>query len=445
MTEAVAEPLERWIERQLGDSVTAMLRSVSAVDLVKQRPGFGRTVRPVRGSIIASPVMGDYDPEPDYFFHWFRDSAVVIEALRLAAGLGCLAVDEAQRHFADYVGFSLATQALDGREVARQDRVSRTAPAFRQYLRSDAELAAVHGDRVVAESRIHPDGTLDFTTWARPQHDGPPLRALALLRWLRWRAPEPATADAAAQLIRADLDFTLAHWHEPSFDIWEEDRGHHYYTRRVAAAALAEGADWREITGDRPGAQRDREAARQIEATLDSYWLEAAGHYRSRAVDPQTDAVKALDIAVILAAVHAETDGPRHSVHDPRMQATLARLDEVFHARYAINQDRPPGRGPALGRYAADRYFDGGAWYVSTLAAAEFCFRASSRAVDAAAWLARGDAYLATVRAYTPPGGELSEQFDGTTGEPRSARHLAWSYAAFVSCIAARRAARLAA
>jgi glucoamylase len=86
-----------------------------------------------------------------------------------------------------------------------------------------------------------------------------------------------------------------------------------------------------------------------------------------------------------------------------------------------------------MGRYKGDVYYSGGAYYFSTLAAAEFCFRAGLPE--------RGDAFLATVRAFTPPGGDLSEQFDQKTGEQTSAKHLAWSYAAFISCIAARRAA----
>jgi glucoamylase len=35
----------------------------------------------------------------------------------------------------------------------------------------------------------------------------------------------------------------------------------------------------------------------------------------------------------------------------------------------------------------------------------------------------------------------MSEQFDQRTGEQTSAKHLAWSYAAFISCAAARRGA----
>src|ERR1700683_1375898 len=77
------EPLDRWITRQYRHSAIAMLRSVSPLGIIKVRPGFAQTVRPQRGAIVASPVLGAYDPEPDYFFHWFRDSAVVIDALRI--------------------------------------------------------------------------------------------------------------------------------------------------------------------------------------------------------------------------------------------------------------------------------------------------------------------------------------------------------------------------
>ncbi len=154
---------------------------------------------------------------------------------------------------------------------------------------------------------------------------------------------------------------------------------------------------------------------------------------------------KALDIAVILSAIHGLGAEAAHGPADPRMQATLARLDALFDAAYPINHGRAPGRGTAMGRYAGDVYCSGGAYYFSTLGAAEFCFRAAisgdKATGDARHWLARGDAYLATVRAYTPAGGELSEQFDQNSGAQTSAKQLAWSHAAFISCVSARRIA----
>jgi glucoamylase len=88
-------------------------------------------------------------------------------------------------------------------------------------------------------------------------------------------------------------------------------------------------------------------------------------------------------------------------------------------------------------------YYSGGAYYFSTLAAAEFCFRAAvgkgAAADERRSFLSRGDAFLETVRTFTPPSGDMSEQFDQKTGAQTSARHLAWSYAAFISSVVARR------
>jgi glucoamylase len=149
--------------------------------------------------------------------------------------------------------------------------------------------------------------------------------------------------------------------------------------------------------------------------------------------------MKDLDISVIFAAIHAGGSAAAHSVRDPRMHATLARLESLFDTEYAINRNRGAGRGPAMGRYAGDVYYSGGAYYFSTLAAAEFCFRAAAQLPEPGGLLDRGDAFLETVRAYTPASGDLSEQFDQHTGVQRSAQQLAWSYAAFISCIQARR------
>ena len=148
---------------------------------------------------------------------------------------------------------------------------------------------------------------------------------------------------------------------------------------------------------------------------------------------------------------------------DPKAQATLAALENLFDAEYAINIKRPRERGPAMGRYANDAYFGGNPWYLATLAAAEFYFklviaiRAGARMPETAenvrfrermrggapvsAAFERGDSFMRTVRAYTPSAGYLSEQFDRTTGAQLSAKHLAWSYAAFITAAASRRRA----
>jgi glucoamylase len=447
----VTESLAQWLGREYVHASTGMLRSVSARDIVKQRAGFGQTIRPVAGAIVASPVLASWDPDPDYFFHWFRDSAIVIDAVRLLYEAGHLGA-AALTHFADFVRFSLSLQTLDGRALAESPHWRlKVLPDFVQYLRGD-DLLLVSGEAVYADARVNPDGTLDITRWTRPQHDGAPLRALAVLRWLNTLRSQPggATLDVSAEvladaerLLRIDLALTAAHWREPSLDIWEEELGHHYFTLRMSAAALNAGAEWLRAV-DEPGAVALRAEAQAIRENLDGYWLAQEAYYRSRIMPPGATSTKLLDIAVILAAVHAGDGDESHSVRDTRMHATLEKLERLFDKLYPINHDRPRNRAPALGRYEGDVYFSGGAYYFSTLGAAEFCFLAAGANADSRkerdAWVAHGDAFLETVRAHTPATGDLSEQFDQRTGEQTSAKHLAWSYAAFVSCVTARRA-----
>ena len=434
-------PLAAWIDRQYAHAARQMLRSISPLGVVKTRPGFDQIIRPLPGAVVASPVPASYDPDPDYFFHWYRDSAIVIDALRLLHADGQMA-GGASRLFGEFVRFSAALAGLDGRRLADTSGEwrPRIAADFVQFLRPDAELRRVHGDAVAGETRVNADGTLDISNWGRPQNDGPALRALAVLRWRRAATLDSALEATCDGLLREDLRFAREHWREPCYDIWEEERGLHYYTLCVSAQALAEGADWLEARGERSQAQSCRAGSQAIRDRLDDYWLADRGYYRSRVLESGEPSAKELDIAVVLAALQASDESPTHSVSDPRIHATLGVLDSVFEADYPINHGRPAARGPALGRYRADRYYSGGAYYFSTLAAAELCFRAAGGG-GRDALLARGDRYLETVRAFTPESGDMSEQFDQRTGEQTSAKHLAWSYAAFISCAAARRAA----
>ncbi|HEY2779168.1 MAG TPA: glycoside hydrolase family 15 protein [Steroidobacteraceae bacterium] len=416
------------------------MRSVSPIDIVKVRPGFAQTIRPLRGSIVASPVLGAYDPEPDYFFHWLRDSAIVIDAVRMLFEDAATGIDTLPK-FADFVQFSLSLQNLDGRSLSDSAWRDAVVPDFRQFVRASEDLAAAHGEALAGETRVNPDGTLDISKWPRPQNDGPALRAIALLRWQAAAPLDGNLAAAVDALLRADLRYTQRHWHDNSYDMWEEEKGLHYYTLRAQATALADGAAWLERRGEAAEAALYRSDASAILHVLDGYWREDLQFYKSRVLESNAPSAKELDISVIFAAIHAGGSGLSHSVQDPRMHATLARLEALFDAEYAINRNRGAGRGPAMGRYAGDVYYSGGAYYFSTLAAAEFCFLAAARLPTRISWRARGDAFLETVRAYTPSSGDLSEQFDQQTGVQRSAQQLAWSYAGFISCAQARRCA----
>jgi glucoamylase len=456
--------LEAWIDAEYRIAATRMLRSVSATGLVHRRPLFGQAIRPARGSVVASPVPGAYDPEPDYFFHWYRDAAVVAEAVSLLIADGTLAED-GPTMIADMVDFASGLDRLDGRAIAASaDHGAAVAESARQFLRPREELLAVTPDSVRAETRCNPDGTIDIIRWARPQFDGAALRALTFMR----HAARFGATDAMTRLILADLDFVERHAGAEGFDIWEERRGTDYYTRLVHHAALAAGAAFAAAHGEGERGARLARSAESLLDPLDAHWSAERSAYRSMAGPPPASD-RDVDFAVILAVLHAGLDRGRHSALDPKVQASFAALEAVFASDYAINRERPDA-APAMGRYRGDVYQSGGAFYFSTLGAAELHYRLASLAMAgeviavtpenrsflargglgegpvtgaaaAQAFLARGDGFMATVRRFTPPTGELSEQFDQTDGHQSSAKDLAWSYASFITTAAARRAA----
>ncbi len=472
--------LSQWMDEEYAIAADALLRAISATGMVCRRQGFGQTIVPAKGAVLAARQIAFYDPDPDYFFHWLRDSTAIVDALRSLLADGATERAAAVR-FTDFLRFSLRLGDQRGAALLeRGDFRQAVDPAYLQYVRSDADLLQVEGERTLGETRFNPDGTLDIIQWPRPQNDGPALRALTVLRY--WRSGTFKDTDAAAlmrTLIAGDLAYTVRQRAAPCFDIWEEEVCHPYYTRLVQRAALLAGASWARELGQGENATRYEDAARELAARLDVYWSAQKGHYLSRVSVSGGDPAKLLDSATMLAVVHAGLTCGRHSVLDPRVHATWHKLELLFAAGYPINEDRGTGFGPAFGRYIGDVYYEGGAWYVTTLAFAELYYRLATAVAGGAALhatpenagflaacvnadlpqaeplvlttaqrdtlfhglLEKGDAIMRTVQRYTPPTGELSEQFDQHTGVQRSAKHLSWSYAALITAVDARRQA----
>jgi glucoamylase len=390
---------DAWLDAQASASAAGIAACVSRTDLVKDRPGFGQRIVPAPGSVLATPVVAARPTEPDYFFHWVRDGALIVDALPHLVRAGDRNADW-HRLFREFVAFNLALGRLDGRNVSVDP--GRAQPDFVQFLRPREELDKIHGAAVAGDVRVNADGTLDTIRWSRPQHDGPALRALACLR----AAEAGLTADGLDELIEADLDYTRVHAGAECVDLWEE-------------------------TGARDCAACDR-----LAALLAGFWSDEAAAIRCT-LPPEPR--KQLDMAVILGVLHAGLAGGPHSVEDFRVATTLSRLERQFAADYPLNAGQ--AGGIVCGRYPGDRYVTGGPWYLCSFAAAEFRYRRAARVGgdEAEGLIAAADALMRRLRATIPPSGALSEQFDPATGAQASARDLGWSHAAFLTALAARR------
>ncbi len=143
--------LEAWLDEELRLAARAMLGSISATGLTRRRAAFGQEITPKLGSVVASPDFGDYDPEPDYFFHWLRDSALVMDALRELMLAGIFG-EEGHAHFADFVRFSLSLSDIDALK-ARPDAES-ISPSHRQFLRPEADFRQTTGERLLGRGAL---------------------------------------------------------------------------------------------------------------------------------------------------------------------------------------------------------------------------------------------------------------------------------------------------
>lgn len=376
------------------------------------------------GAVIASPSLA----LPDYFYHWVRDAALVMNSL--------LQVYE-------------RTTDADLRRAYRKQLLNWVA--FEERL---------HKEGTLGEPKFYVNGKAFTGPWGRPQNDGPAARAITLIHlahilleegegdFVREKLYTPELP--ARSLVKMNLEYTAHHWQESSFDLWEEVRGHHFYTRMLQRSALVQGADLAERMGD-PGAAR---FYRQEAARLDDVLL-THRDFAKGLIEPTVGndggwahKQESLDVAVLLGSLHASLPGATFSVNDEWILASAQKLEERFQDLYAVN--RNSSLATAIGRYPEDVYdghgFSGGnPWFLATNAYAELYCRAADellegRSAGQASEVERsqnlresGIAYLDRVLYHMGKDGHMSEQFSRKNGFMQGAVDLSWSYASYLT------------
>ncbi|PGH00556.1 hypothetical protein AJ80_09162 [Polytolypa hystricis UAMH7299] len=406
------------------------------------------------GIVIASPSKED----PDYFYTWTRDSALVFKCL----------VDTFIAASDDDSG--------DGDESVLQTRIH-------QYISSQAYLQTVWNPSGgwwngagLGEPKFQVNSTPFVGSWGRPQADGPGLRAVTMMAYARWLIANgyESTAERIVwPVIQNDLSFVAAHWNSSGFaDLWEEVQGLSFFTTLVQHRALVEGRDLAVELGLECAYCESQ--APQVRCLLQTYWT---GSY----MDSHPGSGRAgKDASTILASIYGfDPDGGCDDITfqpcSARALANHKAVTDSFRLIYPINAGLQAGKSVAIGRYAEDVYHGGHPWYLTTFAAAEQLYDAiyqwhnrgsidisdvslgffkdiySRAAVGTyaasgetfwaivAAVREYADGYLSVAQKYTPDSGELAEQFSRQNGIPLSANNLTWSYAALLTAAARRR------
>ncbi len=368
------------------------------------------------GAVIASPQKSN----PNYFRHWIRDGALVVSSIVP------FTFENKQTYWrkfiSDYILFSLKNQA--------------TTANF-------------------GEPIFEVDGSLFTGPWGRPQTDGPALRALAMMDWADHLISigDIKTVEAylyksslpAKTLIKADLEYVAYHWRNSSFDLWEEVRADHFFTRMVQYKALIRGAEFALKMND-PYASvfYQKEASDLKNALMDHYEPKGATLIPSLNFQEGVSyKYSRVDIAVLLGALRGANSV--YPLESNEVRNSFYKIVKAFADLYPVNQ-RFNTMAPALGRYPEDIYggvdFNGGnPWVLATLAAAEYSYEMSlrvNRKFDVNYWFNKGDEFLQRVQLHANPDGSLAEQIHRDTGFMVSAADLSWNYAAILTTADAR-------
>ena len=471
VAEAQDPDLDAWIASERTFATNRLLAAISPAGQDKD----GRTA--AKGCVIASPSKDN----PNYFFHWVRDAALVTEVVMNLYGQETDPATKAAHlsRIKDYAGFSIQCQK---------------APATTQ------------ANTGLGEPRYYVDGTLPDVGWGRPQNDGPALRAAKLIRFANqvldgndadakqfiatlYQNTEPVTS-----LIKLDLEYVGHNWQGKCVDLWEEMNALHFYTRMAQYRSMRLGAAFANRMNDPGAAAFYKPQADQLAGEIAKHWDPKSGYILAmlNAGDDQQRKANELDVAIVLAANHTDDPSdPFFGPGDDRVLATAERLARVFRQLYTINQTRTNAKGralqPGIGRYLEDSYpgagprTRGNPWFLGTAALAELCYRSASNWTTAGslsisqqnlpflraalasqgrninltagetvnktdarfaqiigATIELGDGYLRRVQQHADSSGSLSEQFDRNDGSLQSAQDLTWSYAAVLTAFSQR-------
>lgn len=361
------------------------------------------------GMVVASPSREN----PNYYFDWVRDTSLTMRTL------------------IDYY------ELKKDPSIKKMIKVWIDAEIHRQNLPSLTGLG---------EPKYNIDGSGYNGPWGRPQNDGPALRALAMVKFARILLGEGEQDYVlkkmyhgvlpANSVIKKDLEYVAYHWREPSFDLWEEEKGMHFYTLLSQHTALQEGAKLALELGDAGAAKFYAQESATIGHKLKSEFTDPVigllvSRNRVAALGYKNSLI---DVAPLLALNHNSPYQKLFKLDDFFVKKYINVLTTTFSNIYAVNKSYSD-LGVGIGRYPEDRYDGygtdgtGNPWFLSTLALGEYYCLLNQKSTDVT------EKQFIRALFHSDRKGSLSEQFNHTTGTMQGARELTWSHNSFMTAM----------
>lgn len=380
------------------------------------------------GAIIASPSR----QHPDYYYDWVRDSAI---AMGLISQWYQASHDQSyQFQLYQYVSWVELTQ----------------------------KQISPHGVDVMGEPKFYVSGDVYDGAWARPQNDGPALRAMALVRfantlldrgekkYVEQHLYQSTLHSQAMGVIKKDLEYIAHHWQDANFDLWEEVYGHHFFTAMVQRRALLEGSKLAIRMSDPEAASYYQHQVQLLNQRVKQHLNHSSGLIDATfSPHPGPQKWHELDSAVLLAVLLTQGEDNLIDLDDIYLKNTINELHKYFKSQFPVNQSRQDA--VLFGRYPGDTYDgyqtngQGNPWFILTATMAEYYYVAASQLAikqgtgQKTKYMAKqGEAYLRLVKQFAPKM-RMKEQINLSNGEQQGADSLTWNYTALLRAIDAEK------
>ena len=234
-------------------------------------------------------------------------------------------------------------------------------------------------------------------------------------------------------IIIRDLEYTLNNYRKVSFDIWEEKKGWHFYTRMVQTKFLKEAIHYKKLIQDKIDIEL-------MNTTYQGLLNDLKDHVNGETIISSFDVngkiIKYEDAANLLAFCHINYDEEiLKTVPLEYINHTCDSLIQAFRKKYQDDEMN------LIGRYIDDKYYNGHVWIICSLALGQIYIELYKRrnVVNYSSPMHRSKSNPNNLfieiangileRILTlDPNLILPEQFNPTTNEFLSAEKLTWNY-----------------
>lgn len=334
------------------------------------------------GIIIAS----NSKENPNYFYHWVRDAAIVMKSLVKYYIQNKADNDKIFKQIVNYIEIETHHQKLDTLTGLGE-------PKFNTNINE----------------------SLFNDLWGRPQNDGPALRGLTMILIYK-NIDSKILKENIKSLIKKDIEYIIPNIYNNCFDLWEEINGYHLYTRLVQYKFIKEYNNLFNISNNKMY-NNYLDILNKFKTLIKTH------NIKYTSFSETGDNIREYDTSLLLAMNHIDYDDDIINIYDDEFKNHLINIITFYKDTYNINKNN---NFLFLGRYKNDKYYDGNPWIICTTGLYQILLLYSKKNIKI---IDEQEKMILNYISYVIKHSDLSEQIDKNTGEFIGAKKLTWNYA----------------